>query len=303
MTDVTPAIASFVALGDSFTEGMNDPAPDGGYHGWADRLAEVLAASDPHFRYANLAVRGKLLRQIASDQVPAAVKLLDGAASPALASIAGGGNDLLRPGADPDALAELLDAAVARLCGTGSQVLLFTGFDPRAFWLMGLLRGKIAAYNMHLRAIADARSAALVDLWGMRFLTQPEAWSTDRLHLTSESHRRIAERAAEVLGVGSGSLHSPGSPVLRGDGAPASPPPPIVWSRPAARPRDRAAWRAARREDYRWAREHFGPWIGRRIRGTSSGDGRQAKRPELAPVAPSRAAPAFAADPEGEQSP
>jgi lysophospholipase L1-like esterase len=275
---IPPHIASFVALGDSFTEGMNDPAPGGGLRGWADRLAEVLAERDPGFRYANLAVRGRLLRQIVSDQLPAAVSLLDGAATPALVSIAGGGNDLLRPGADPDTLAELFDAAVARLGETGSRVLLFTGFDPRAFWLMGLLRGKIAAYNMHLRAIADARRCALVDLWGMRYLTRPEAWSPDRLHLTSESHRKIAERAAEVLGI------QPAVPVRAGS---AGAPPPIVWSRPAAAvPRDRAAWVAARREDYRWAREYFGPWVGRRLRGTSSGDGRQAKRPELSSVTP-----------------
>ena len=196
-----PDTASFVALGDSFTEGMNDLVAGGAVRGWADRLAEVLAKRDPGFRYANLAVRGKLLRQIVSDQVPAAVSLLEEAATPALVSIAGGGNDLLRPGADPDTLAELFDAAVARLGQTGARVLLFTGFDPRAFWLMGLLRGKIAAYNMHLRAIADARGCALVDLWGMRFLTRPDAWSADRLHLTSESHRQIAERAAEVLDV------------------------------------------------------------------------------------------------------
>jgi lysophospholipase L1-like esterase len=271
-----------VALGDSFTEGMNDPAPGGGFAGWADRLAATLASRDPGFRYANLAVRGKLLRQIVADQVPAAVSLLDRAATPALVSLAGGGNDLLRPGGDPDTLAELFDAAIARLSQPGSRVLLFTGFDPRAFWLMGLLRGKIAAYNMHLRAIADARGCDLVDLWGMRFLTQPEAWSADRLHLTSESHRKIAERAAEVLGI---------QPAARTELAPAGaacsagPPSPIAWSRPAAAaPRDRAAWAAARREDYRWAREHFGPWVGRRLRRTSSGDGRQAKRPALVPV-------------------
>ncbi len=267
-----PVIASFVALGDSFTEGMNDPAPGGGFRGWADRLAETLAVRDPGFRYANLAVRGKVLRQIVTDQVPAGVSLLDGAATPALVSLAGGGNDLLRPGGDPDTLAELFDAAVARLVQTGSRVLMFTGFDPRAFWLMGLLRGKIAAYNMHLRAIADARGCDLVDLWGMRFLSRPEAWSVDRLHLTSESHRQIAVRAVEALGVG------PGPP-----GPPAAPPP-IVWSRPAVAKRDRGAWTAARREDYHWAREHFGPWVGRRLRGTSSGDGRTAKRPALSPV-------------------
>jgi lysophospholipase L1-like esterase len=276
MDDEFPAVASFVALGDSFTEGMNDPAPGGGFRGWADRLAEVLAARDHGFRYANLAVRGKVLRQIVADQVPAAVSLLDGATTPALVSLAGGGNDLLRPGSDPDTLAELFDAAVARLGQTGSRVLVFTGFDPRAFWLMGLLRGKIAAYNMHLRAIADARGCDLVDLWGMRFLTRPEAWSLDRLHLTAESHRAIAERAAEVLGIQPATLVPGGS---------AGPPPPIVWSRPAAAvPGDRAAWVVARRGDYRWAREHFGPWVGRRLRGTSSGDGRTAKRPSLMPV-------------------
>ena len=102
--------ASFVAIGDSFTEGLNDAAPGGGFRGWADRLAGLLAAEYPGLRYANLAVRGKLLRQIVADQVPAAVAM-----TPGLVSIAGGGNDILRPGADPDALAELFEAAVARL--------------------------------------------------------------------------------------------------------------------------------------------------------------------------------------------
>ena len=77
--------------------------------GWADRLAEMLAARDPGFRYANLAVRGKLLGQIVADQVPAAIRCSRTRRGPRLVSIAGGGNDLLRPGGDPDRLAELLD--------------------------------------------------------------------------------------------------------------------------------------------------------------------------------------------------
>lgn len=285
MSGPEPGIASFVALGDSFTEGMNDLAPDGGeYRGWADRLAEILAAQSPcgatgpaaaaqPFRYANLAVRGKLLRQIVADQVPAAGELLREAAGPRLVSIAGGGNDLLRPGGDPDTLAEIFDGAVARLRADSERVLIFTGFDPRAFRLIGLIRGKVAAYNMHLRAIADQHGCDLVDLWAMRSLTQPAAWSPDRLHLTPESHRAIALRAAQVLGVVTA-------------GAPASPPP-IAWApgKDAAK-RDRAAWMAARREDYQWAREHLLPWVGRRLRGTSSGDGRSAKRPALLPVTP-----------------
>jgi hypothetical protein len=197
--------------------------------------------------------------------------------------MAGGGNDLLRPSGDPDALASQFDAGVATLRATGARVLVFTGFDPLAFRLMALLRGKVAAYNMHLRAIADHRGCDLVDLWGMRSLTMPSAWSPDRLHLNSGSHRLVAERAAAVLGVPLAGAGDTGS-----GSNDAGAPPPIVWTPAAGESKvaSRAAWLAARRDDYQWARESFVPWIGRRVRGTSSGDGRLAKRPDLLPVLP-----------------
>jgi lysophospholipase L1-like esterase len=268
----SPGEASFVAIGDSFTEGLNDAAPGGGFRGWADRLAGLLAAEYPSLRYANLAVRGKLLRQIVAEQVPAAAGM-----APDLVSIAGGGNDILRPGADPDVLAELFDAAVARLRASGAQVLMFTGFDPVAVPVIRLLRGRIGTYNMHLRSIADARDCYLVDLWSMRFLRSLGAWSPDRLHLTAQSHQRIALRACEVLGV----------PVTEDWRAQLAADPPQTPVPALAGTVTRAAWVAARREDARWAREYLGPWISRRLHGTSSGDGRSAKRPVLEAVAPS----------------
>jgi lysophospholipase L1-like esterase len=259
-----------VAIGDSFTEGLNDTAPGGGYRGWADRLAGMMAAEYPDLRYANLAVRGKLLRQIVAEQVPAAVAM-----SPGLVSIAGGGNDIIRPGADPDTLAELFDAAVARLRASGCRVLMFTGADLVGFPVMRLLRGRIAAYNMHLRSIADERGCDLVDLWSMRFLRELSAWAPDRLHMTSQSHQRVALRACEVLGL------SPTEDwrVPVDD--------PRYELRPAAlEPAARGAWLAARRDDVRWAREYLAPWVNRRLHGVSSGDGRTAKRPQLSPVSP-----------------
>jgi hypothetical protein len=226
--------------------------------------------------------------------------------SPGLVSIAGGGNDILRPGADPDVLAELFDAGIARLRATGSQVLMFTGFDPVAVPVLKLLRGRIGTYNMHLRAIADARDCYLVDLWSMRFLRSPGAWSQDRLHLTARSHQRVALRACEVLGVPVTedwrvplAADQPQTP------APASTVPaltraltgpvstgPVSTGPVSTGPVStgdvvtRAAWLAARREDARWAKEYLAPWINRRLHGTSSGDGRLAKRPTLEAVAP-----------------
>ena len=136
-------------------------------------------ALQPGLCYANLAVRGKTLGQVAEEQIPQAI-----AFRPDLVSIAAGGNDMLRPGADPDALAESFDEVIRTLLQAGCPVLMFTGFDPR-FPVLRLIRGKVAAFNMHLRAIADRHECHVVDLWSMNVLRDPRAWSADRLHLTS----------------------------------------------------------------------------------------------------------------------
>jgi lysophospholipase L1-like esterase len=267
--DTGAEIGSYVALGDSFTEGLKDPDPDGGFIGWADRVAAVLAGQVPGFRYANLAIRGKLLPEVVAEQVPRAVEL-----APDLVSLAAGGNDILR-GSDVDELAAQFDPAVAALQAVGCRVLIFTGFDPRMFPVIRLLRGRIAAYDMHLRGIADARGCDLVDLWSMRALRDARAWSPDRLHLTSLGHQKVALRTCEVLGLpAAGDWRTPLPPVRS----------------PAHQDRGQlarsSAWLAARRQDARWAREYAMPWLRRRLGGSSTGDGLPPKRPDLVAVRP-----------------
>ena len=215
-------------------------------------------------------MRGRLLEQVVAEQVPRAVAM-----APDLVSIAAGGNDLLRPRADPDALAQTFDAAIAQLQAASREVLVFTGFDPHAFPLIRLIRGKVAAYNMHLRVIAERRGCRLVDLWSMRVLGDPREWSADRLHLGPDGHRRVALRTCEVMGVAvEGDWREPLPPPAPG--------PEAVRSQAALS--QAAAWFAARRVDARWAREYAVPWFGRRLRGVSSGDGLAPKRPELLPL-------------------
>ncbi|MFC1429339.1 SGNH/GDSL hydrolase family protein [Streptacidiphilus sp. N1-3] len=253
---------SYVALGDSFTEGLNDPDPDGGFAGWADRLARLLAETRPRtdsghydFRYANLAVRGRLLDQIAAEQVPAAARM-----EPDLVSFTAGGNDILRPGSDPDEVAERFEAAAVRLRESAGTVLICTGFDTRDTPVLRHLRGKIATYNAHLRAIADRNDLAVADIWALRAVRDRQAWSEDRLHLSSEGHQRVALLAARALGL---PTENPDAP----------------WpDAPVHTPAE------LRRENLHWARGHLLPWVGRRLRGESSGDLVEAKRPELLPL-------------------
>jgi lysophospholipase L1-like esterase len=247
---------SFLALGDSFTEGIGDPYPDGTFQGWADRFARHLAATSPRLTYANIAIRGKLVGQVIDEQVPAAIQL-----APDLVSIAAGGNDLLRPGADPDALAAAFEQAVAALRSAGCAVLLFTGFDPGGFPVIRLVRGKVAAYNAQLRQVARQHDCLHVDLWSMKVLADPREWCPDRLHLGPDGHRRVALRAAEVAGV----------PVT------------ADWREPLPQ-QPVADWRVTRLQDLAWARSYAAPWLSRRLRGVSSGDGIEPKRPDLLPL-------------------
>jgi lysophospholipase L1-like esterase len=247
---------SWIAIGDSFTEGLSDQAPDGTFIGWADRLASMIAGKDRTFRYANLALRGKMLAEIVEEQVSVVLQ-----EKPALVTLCGGGNDIVTPGKDVDEIAGLFEQATAAITEAGCHLVIFTGPDPKPQPLVRRVRGRVAIYNGHVRAIADRHGATLVDLWAMDVLRDRRAWSEDRLHFSTEGHRRIALRTAEVLGLpATGNWQDPWPPAT-----------PVPWLR-------------GRQEDLAWTRTHLLPWVQRQIKGTSMGDGLQPKRPALGPV-------------------
>lgn len=261
-----PGFTRFVAIGDSFTEGLHDDLGDDGRHrGWADRVAAELAA-DGTLEYANLAVRGRLLDEVVAEQLPPAL-----AAAPDLVSFHAGGNDVLRPSADLEVLAHRYDEAVARLRATGATVVLFTvleragGTSP----LARRLARRIGRFNdTVVRPAADRHGARLVDVGGLDALHDRRMWAEDRLHLAAAGHLRVAAAVLEALGVE--------DPARLGG--------PVGWWR---RPLDwpAASGRVATAvDDARWVKDHLAPWVGRRLRGVSSGDTVVAKRPEPTPV-------------------
>lgn len=263
------AWSSFMAIGDSFTEGLEDAtSEDGGYRGWADRLAATLAEDQPGLSYANLGIRGDEMTDVEVNQLPVAL-----GARPDLVSMSAGGNDLIKPGSDVDELARRFNDMVAQVRAAGSDVLIFTGQDTKTIPVLSFVRAKIAIYNGHLRAIADRHGCYVVDLWGMPVLRDRRAWAVDRLHLSPQGHHLVALKAAEVLGL-----------------APAGASEAEPWP-----PQAELRWWDARRSDLTWARAFLVPWARRQLRGESLGDGLSPKRPVLAPLTYTNAEVAAAA--------
>ncbi len=247
----------YVAIGDSFTEGVGDPdaSRPNGLRGWADRVAEVLARRTPDFGYANLAIRGRKLHPILDQQLEPALAL-----EPDLVTSYAGANDIMRPRVDIDALATSYDEAVGRLVASGATVVLFTAFDAGGSAVYRPLRGRFALYTEAVREIAERHGTLLVDFWRMREYREWGFWDADRMHLGPSGHQHMAMRVLEVLGVDHELEELPPTP------------------------QPELSARELRAQNLQWARTHAGPWVHRRLTGRSSGDGISPKRPGLAPI-------------------
>ncbi len=245
---------SFVALGDSFTEGLWDVRPDGTLRGWADLVAESLAAEVVGFRYANLAVRGRKLAEIADDQVPMLEQL-----QPSLVSIGAGANDIIRTKASPLELGNRFHRMLGQVSEMQSDVIVFAGFDPRK--RIPFTAGpaeRAHAYNECIRKSADHFDARLVDLWDLPRLYEDRMWAPDRLHLSSDGHALVASAVLTAIG----------RPATFAD----------LAAEPDAEHHTRN-WLSARVEDARWVVQDVAPWAYRGMRGRSSGDGQDPKLP------------------------
>ena len=248
----------YVAIGDSTSEGLDDPDGKGGYRGWANRLAERIAAQQGSLLYANLAIRGRTTRQIREEQLAPALAM-----RPDLATVSAGTNDVLRRRFDPNVFAADLEAMLSALVDQGATVMIFTLPDLRDVMPIAKIMGeRVLRLNEAIRR-SCARSGAIVcDLASHAIASDPRLWSDDRLHANSLGHARIAEALAYHLGL-------PGT-----DESWAAPLP----DRPAPTLGDIA------RAELAWLRIHLLPWIWRHAQGKSSGDGIRPKRPELTPV-------------------
>ena len=247
-----------MAIGDSTSEGLDDPDGRGGYRGWANRLAERIAREQGSLLYANLAVRGRTTRQIREEQLERAVAM-----EPDLVTVVGGTNDVLRGRFDVAGFRADLEAMQSAFTSRGAAVLTFTLPDLTPVMPFARILGdRVLRMNDAIREACTYSGAILCDLALHAVASDPRAWSDDRLHANSLGHARIADALAYHLGL-------PGSD--------------LSWTEPFPQ-RPLATFMDGLRAELAWARNHLLPWVGRHLQGKSSGDGRVAKRPELLPV-------------------
>ncbi|MDP5310094.1 SGNH/GDSL hydrolase family protein [Streptomyces poriferorum] len=248
----------YVALGDSQTEGVGDGDDMVGLRGWADRLAEHLTTVSPGVQYANLAVRGRVAGQVRAEQLEPALAL-----RPDLATVVAGVNDLLRPRVDVAEVAGHLEEMFAALTAAGAQVATLTIPDVAKIAPVARpVRARVSELNTLIRAAAARHGVAVAEIAHHPVATDRRLWSVDRLHASPLGHARIAAAVAQALDL------------PRSDDTWTHPLPPQVLP---------TGWQSAGAE-VRWAAGFLGPWLGRRLRGRSSGDGRTAKRPHLLPL-------------------
>ena len=263
------SVTRLVCVGDSFTEGVHDDLrSDHRFLGWSDRLARGLAQASAtrgeSVAYANLAVRGKLLDQIAELQVPAALAL-----DPDILTIHAGANDVLRPSTDLDSLIARYDSVIAGVTSPSLTVVMFTSIGRAGGTgrLANSLAERFGRYNAGIREISARYETVLVDLERIPVLADRRMWHEDRLHLNRDGHARVAAACLDALGVRD-------SVILGG--------PDAWWT--TSLPTDTQGSMRKAQSDATWVVNHLVPWVVRRLRGVSSGDSITAKQPSLSVI-------------------
>lgn len=254
---VSPMKGRYVAVGDSFTEGVGDAnlMYPNGVRGWADRMARQMGRADATWEYANFAIRSKRLDEIVDEQFDAALAL-----EPTLISFYAGGNDILAVRSDMPAIMERYEAALQRLVGSGAEVLLFTTFDVKISTALEPLRRRIVFYNDAVRELARQYGCLLVDHTQFREFDDPRMWAFDRIHMSRLGHKHLAAYVLAELGI------------------------PHTLKLPELPPFEAPHWRESIRTEGRWLATEVIPLFRRRINGVREGDTLPPKWPE--PIRP-----------------
>lgn len=193
-----------VAVGDSLSEGVGDPAPGwaglrGDLQGWVHHLSELLAGTGVPNTVTNFALRGAVVADVEAHQLPRAVAL-----RPDIALCFIGVNNVIRPGFDAGTFASSYDHVIRDLTAASTTVVTTTVRDvgrtlPLPPGARRTVRANEQAANRAIRATVEATGALLLDADAADDPVRRGMVSADRLHPNRLGHRFIAQRVATLL--------------------------------------------------------------------------------------------------------
>lgn len=249
---------SYVAIGDSLSEGLGDFGFEfrREHCGWTDRLAALLSFEARtrgfDFQYANLALRGSKLRRIMSDQLVAALRL-----QPDLVTIMAGSNDMFTSDSKLPELEKIFREGLQLLIAAGCEVVVANTINPIHLRVFSRMAPRAERLSRMLERVAAEFGIRVIDVHGIESFSELYYWAEDMVHFSGHGHIKVANRAAEVLN--------------------------LTHRMPEARLEDMTAPSRTFFATLEWVRVYVIPFISRRIRKVSSGDGMQPKHLRLQP--------------------
>jgi lysophospholipase L1-like esterase len=191
---VSRPLDSYVALGDSFTAGLEP-----GAERWPDALARALGED---VRYENLAEVGATSEQVEREQIPRAIEL-----QPRLITLICGANDVLestRP--DPGEYAIRLSRMFSRLRQALPEAEILTATYPDISRFLDLrprsrerVEKGLQRFNAACRMVAGRHGVPLLEGFDHPAAEERATFADDGFHPSEEGHRRAAAEMVDVL--------------------------------------------------------------------------------------------------------
>jgi lysophospholipase L1-like esterase len=257
---------SYVAIGDSLSEGLGDFTfhHDRLHNGWTDRLAGILAREAQvkgyEFHFANLSLRGAKLSKIIDLQLPRALKM-----QPDLVTVMAGSNDLMTKSPELPQLMEKFELALLSLKAAGCDIVVANTINPLHLRLFRSLRQRSERFSLMIQEVADRLEIPVLDVFGIDDFEQLIFWADDMVHFSGHGHIAVANRAAGLLN--------------------------LDYRYPELDPQEVTPFTRGIVETSRWIVRDVIPFVRRRIRGVTSGDGLSPKLESLVRFEPKQKHP------------
>ncbi|MBR9743048.1 SGNH/GDSL hydrolase family protein [Bacillus cereus] len=180
----------FVAIGDSFTEGIGDEVEGIALKSWVDYFVQ-LCVND--IEYANFAKRGLVTKEIRSQQLEKAL-----AFKPDLVSLIAGANDVLKGRWNLQTYRNDMEFMIDKLSQTGADIMIanlpdFTVRLPFSSEKKQILKEQLLEANDVIRSLSREYKLHLVDFWSHPLVNDNTLWSTDLIHPNSKGYVKVAE--------------------------------------------------------------------------------------------------------------